>query len=553
VVLNIGQASFDSLPTYAASPWMAIAGVKTFDEIVACSRPQDRVELHSDGLALALVLLKTLAKRRAIDLMQAKTVKQTFESRHPYADNMHEIKKIEIKGARKMTITFDRRCITEENCDYVTFGESSSIDPEIDKHTGTTWPTRDFEGDTVWYLWHSDGSNNNWGWKFTVEAEIAGASSTAMQAAMDVDMKAIGELCSMMNAPLVVCWAEMISLLLECTRRHLFQLRHMPEATVRSLCDTLLVLARQRSDVGVQSAHILGEYCGMFFQTPPQLLRVQLQMWEEADALHPDVVAILSESVAMVHLPFGNLVDDQSAWIDVERLIGILGRDRTINPARATLVSRLLWRCLSDSASYLIAGRSSQASKGWARLLGAAYEVLTIGTTAVAELPQGSLESPPLFLHVLLLPLLHGLAFIPHFEAACWDDVVALLQPCGALASATGKCALPDLRGAALVLVASLGRALLGLGDAEQVAAKCGGKAALEALQSPCCKPYRRTLLAKLTHRRWASKRWRKRQGWTSRGSCWGRETLLCSMRSIQCLQRSLRERLSAQRQQLNT
>ncbi|KAJ4457548.1 putative E3 ubiquitin-protein ligase HERC2 [Paratrimastix pyriformis] len=92
------------------------------------------------------------------------------ESNHNYSDNMDYRTPLRVAGARGLRIIFDRRCRTEANCDRLFFHRSSDYNSSI----------RDFHGtgaydsfvipnvDTVYFQFRSDGSSNDWGWKFYV-------------------------------------------------------------------------------------------------------------------------------------------------------------------------------------------------------------------------------------------------------------------------------------------------------------------------------------------------------------------------------------------------
>jgi len=105
-------------------------------------------------------------------------VELVFESSHPYADNTDKTETVEIPGAESITLTFDPQCKTENNCDYVRIlkkGSDETYGPDFTgSDDGMNWPGfggRDplvIPSDSCRILFHSDGSNNNWGYKVTV-------------------------------------------------------------------------------------------------------------------------------------------------------------------------------------------------------------------------------------------------------------------------------------------------------------------------------------------------------------------------------------------------
>jgi hypothetical protein len=103
--------------------------------------------------------------------LRSKTI--TYESPHPYENNTDKSEEIRIPGAKRMVITFDPLCKSEANYDYLQFAKDKDYQAEICKLSGSTWTNFEFEGDTLYFKFHSDGSNNEWGYKFTVVATVA--------------------------------------------------------------------------------------------------------------------------------------------------------------------------------------------------------------------------------------------------------------------------------------------------------------------------------------------------------------------------------------------
>ena len=103
------------------------------------------------------------------------------ESVHPYADNNDSYKIVEMPGAQAYRITFDERSSTELTYDYVKFFKDDMLSEcwgEEKYHGGRGSSSKHFLGvGTTPSLivpagrfivhFHSDGSNNDWGFKFT--------------------------------------------------------------------------------------------------------------------------------------------------------------------------------------------------------------------------------------------------------------------------------------------------------------------------------------------------------------------------------------------------
>lgn len=109
---------------------------------------------------------------------ETRTRSLTFESNHPYENNLDQREEIRIPGARKLVFSFDQQCRTETNFDYLVIGREEALEEQVVKMTGTGWQEVEVEGDTAYVLFHSDVSNNEWGYKFTVTGYLAGDEET---------------------------------------------------------------------------------------------------------------------------------------------------------------------------------------------------------------------------------------------------------------------------------------------------------------------------------------------------------------------------------------
>ncbi|XP_036308212.1 zinc finger ZZ-type and EF-hand domain-containing protein 1 isoform X3 [Pipistrellus kuhlii] len=97
----------------------------------------------------------------------------TKESAHNYENNCHEVSVFVSPGATYFEVEFDERCETEKRYDYLEFTDSRGGKTRYDTKVGTDkWPKKvTFKtGPRLQFLFHSDSSNNEWGYKFTVTA-----------------------------------------------------------------------------------------------------------------------------------------------------------------------------------------------------------------------------------------------------------------------------------------------------------------------------------------------------------------------------------------------
>lgn len=109
---------------------------------------------------------------------ETRTRSLTFESSHPYENNLDHREEIHLPGARKLVFSFDQQCRTETNFDYLVIGRDEGLEDQVAKMTGTRWTEVEMDGDTAYVLFHSDVSNNEWGYKFTVTGYLAGDEET---------------------------------------------------------------------------------------------------------------------------------------------------------------------------------------------------------------------------------------------------------------------------------------------------------------------------------------------------------------------------------------
>ncbi|XP_034034875.1 zinc finger ZZ-type and EF-hand domain-containing protein 1 [Thalassophryne amazonica] len=130
-------------------------------------------------------LLKTLssdtgdvfskADQEGSQQLQKPVVLRTWnmESSHNYDNSRHETTMFACPGATSFEVEFDERCETEKRYDYLEFTDSRGGKVRYDTKVGTEkWPKKvTFDaGPQLQFLFHSDSSNNEWGYKFTVTA-----------------------------------------------------------------------------------------------------------------------------------------------------------------------------------------------------------------------------------------------------------------------------------------------------------------------------------------------------------------------------------------------
>jgi hypothetical protein len=96
----------------------------------------------------------------------------TRESSHNYENNARVSEEFVCPSATKFLVEFDLRCITERRYDYLEFTDITGAKHKFDgKVNSDRWPrTAEFPGQKLQFLFHSDGSNNEWGYLFTLKA-----------------------------------------------------------------------------------------------------------------------------------------------------------------------------------------------------------------------------------------------------------------------------------------------------------------------------------------------------------------------------------------------
>jgi hypothetical protein len=104
-------------------------------------------------------------------MMKSKLVTIFRESEHHYRSNTNLEDKVRIPGSAGLAIRFDPRCQTEPVCDRLVFATSSDYTSNYHCFHGpgvNNWEDFELPGDTLYYKFTSDATNNDWGWRFTV-------------------------------------------------------------------------------------------------------------------------------------------------------------------------------------------------------------------------------------------------------------------------------------------------------------------------------------------------------------------------------------------------
>eukprot|EP00927_Polykrikos_kofoidii_P002886 TRINITY_DN11153_c2_g1_i1.p1 TRINITY_DN11153_c2_g1~~TRINITY_DN11153_c2_g1_i1.p1 ORF type:complete len:2849 (+),score=400.83 TRINITY_DN11153_c2_g1_i1:249-8549(+) len=93
------------------------------------------------------------------------------ESPHPYEPSMCIKKHIQLPGAVRLRVEFSTQCNTEPEYDTLIFFRDSTEEVKLYSYSGTeSWENFTVDGDQLFYTFTSDGSNQHWGYAFTVSS-----------------------------------------------------------------------------------------------------------------------------------------------------------------------------------------------------------------------------------------------------------------------------------------------------------------------------------------------------------------------------------------------
>ncbi|CAB4018648.1 zinc finger ZZ-type and EF-hand domain-containing 1-like [Paramuricea clavata] len=114
-------------------------------------------------------LIKPLSLAAAHCMGEVKLSSETKETEHPYKNDIHKEDKVHIPGAATLTIKFDSRCSSEDGCDTLILSTSQNYSEHRHEFSGQSgWIDFEIPGDTLYFVFQSDSTNTDWGWKFTV-------------------------------------------------------------------------------------------------------------------------------------------------------------------------------------------------------------------------------------------------------------------------------------------------------------------------------------------------------------------------------------------------
>eukprot|EP00931_Biecheleriopsis_adriatica_P036441 TRINITY_DN20995_c0_g1_i4.p1 TRINITY_DN20995_c0_g1~~TRINITY_DN20995_c0_g1_i4.p1 ORF type:complete len:4051 (+),score=916.23 TRINITY_DN20995_c0_g1_i4:977-12154(+) len=164
-------------------PWASAAG-PTFEEVWEKKR--------DSSSRAAQVLLHCLVRNAGLLAVPDGKVNNravaplVFESAHGYEHCASSWFEVKVPGARMLQVSFDPRCATEEGCDKLFFLKTrdESLDDGIQTDycfTGreghSCWKDFEYEGESFWCYFCSDGSESDWGYRFTVTPVMASSQS----------------------------------------------------------------------------------------------------------------------------------------------------------------------------------------------------------------------------------------------------------------------------------------------------------------------------------------------------------------------------------------
>ncbi|KAL0216601.1 hypothetical protein P9112_008785 [Eukaryota sp. TZLM1-RC] len=124
---------------------------------------------------------------------------------HPYRNDQDYTDKVSFPGAEYLTFEFDPRSSTERRYDYLVISKKPEREAQIGKYTGSSrndYPSGPVKvtTDTLYFSWHSDGSNTDWGYKVTVKAYGAGISPLPQLNWVDDLLSSLGHLLGKLNS-----------------------------------------------------------------------------------------------------------------------------------------------------------------------------------------------------------------------------------------------------------------------------------------------------------------------------------------------------------------
>lgn len=408
---------------------------------------------------VARVLLYCLARNcRSYPGAQKKAKTSTTlteESHHPYHPSMDQWKEISIPGAEKLSITFDEQCSVETDCDKVGFFDRKNGSHMIGKvndqpytsyftgRTGTQcWQeTLEIEGSSFWYHWYTDGSEQDWGFRFTVTATMPSTKSSVPPLSVEEP-----------GSPAVLSAQEGIEYLLENAppeaMKDMFEvacahLRLPPEVsdgsskqtTVRgsSILTKVLQRAAKENDT---SPELVESAAAALEESGPQAMGDSLGRLEvlasQFDSKLPGPLSNALGKLALMSTGegYGSLLGqaDKAHPVLARFVKAADEQDRQSEEAgkEATSYSALVLQVLADLISALCMESLPRTEQGWRLVTDISKDILARAEGLLKHAANSSRTAPGRFIGVLAPALLRGLVL----AAPCAPDwLLAELLP----------------------------------------------------------------------------------------------------------------------------
>lgn len=99
---------------------------------------------------------------------------EVIGSSHPYKNNETTTTSLKFERQAWVRVSFDPRCHTETNCDFlkITSEDDADFEKTLHGHGGEAWPNFECLASELHFNFTSDGSRTEWGWRCTVESTV---------------------------------------------------------------------------------------------------------------------------------------------------------------------------------------------------------------------------------------------------------------------------------------------------------------------------------------------------------------------------------------------
>lgn len=496
----------DSGPSPA--PWAAVAGQLDFESL------WQRASTAREG-RVASVLLHCIGRNAQayVNIGPSKDPPPVVEeSEHKYSPNMNLWRQVHIPGALQLRVEFDERCATERGRDVLAFykdKDQTTPLPNVEPMSGDARNFKSFEvqGSSFWYNFTSDGSEEAWGYKFTVTAVrfarncsvlplVAENVGTGVSESLElllqhvIDRRPLEE--SSLRSIFLATGAELHFLAtlqpawrapaskaaMQPVLRALLRAAEaeFPWVQPSNLAETLAVEALR-----VAGPEVAGDL----------LSRLELIVAMLENSSCPPALASAIDRTLKGDEHYAQLMSDPAtASALLARLAAVVldrqGGAPTANRAQA---ARMLLQVLGDILSELASCKSRGSAKAWEIVRDFAVRILTGAAEVLAALQEGNVAHHSLF--GLLTPaLLRGLALA--LPATPQNFLLPLLPALRGLrtaaelavaASAKGpRHVLEELVASSLALQQALGLGLLARGETREGCPEDGIAEALKCL-----------------------------------------------------------------------